>query len=173
MKENIILKHETVTNLQVFNTQINIEDKCESNNDNEDPMKSCIVLKRINYALLYYNKLNIITNQQHQQLFDHFMNEIYYNIINDFIHLNNKHSHQLEYINNNLKPCNINTCKCTSRHHGLNNNDNQNTLNPTLNFYKQTMDGIHFYLYHCFDVGLRIKRKELETKTEEKKYIYL
>ncbi len=32
------------------------------------------------------------------------------------------------------------------------------------------MDGIHFYLYHCFDVGLRIKTKELETKTEEKEY---
>eukprot|EP01084_Bolivina_argentea_P175336 303663_1 len=103
--------------LQVFMSQSTCGHKCDINKHNEDPMTTCIVLKRINYALLYYNKLNIIQNKEHQQLFDHFMNEIYYNLINDFIHLNNKHSDQLEQINNNLKPCNINKCKCTTKHH--------------------------------------------------------
>eukprot|EP01084_Bolivina_argentea_P305058 526946_1 len=37
-----------------------------------------------------------------------------------------------------------------------------------MNFYKQTMDSLHFYLFHCYAVGIRTKKQD-EKQEEEKK----
>eukprot|EP01084_Bolivina_argentea_P305057 526945_1 len=36
-----------------------------------------------------------------------------------------------------------------------------------MNFYKQTMDSLHFYLFHCYAVGIRTKKQD-EKQEEEK-----
>eukprot|EP01084_Bolivina_argentea_P275813 470466_1 len=84
-------------------------DKCES--------EHCASLKRLVTASTYYSKLNIIDNDTHYALFDDFIHNIYFGLINDYIHFNNQHTHQIEQIKNGLQECNINTCKCTFRHH--------------------------------------------------------
>eukprot|EP01084_Bolivina_argentea_P275814 470468_1 len=58
-------------------------DKCESEN--------CISLKRLVTASIYYSKLNIIDNDTHYALFDDFIHNIYFGLINDYIHFNNQH----------------------------------------------------------------------------------
>eukprot|EP00483_Globobulimina_turgida_P006163 UN06173 len=82
-------------------------------------MKSCLALRRIDCVLRYYDQLDILNNQQDEQLFEHFMNETYGELINDFIHLNNHHCHQLQEINQELNECKINKCQYTSRHHEI------------------------------------------------------
>eukprot|EP01084_Bolivina_argentea_P124431 220498_1 len=69
-------------------------DKCESEN--------CISLKRLLTASAYYDKLDIVKNHKHHELFNDFIHNIYVELINDYIHFNNQHSHAIETINNGL-----------------------------------------------------------------------
>merc|ERR1712024_161793 len=58
--------------------------------------------------------------------------------------------------------CNIKRCEFTARHRSQRDNDGKkkNALDPVLSFYKETMDSLHFYLFHCFDAGLRTKNPD-------------
>eukprot|EP01084_Bolivina_argentea_P133547 235673_1 len=139
-----------------------------SSNDNLDQChtrgnrpEDCSSLKRLISALELYSKFNISDNMQGQGMFNHFVNDIYYQFLDDYIHFNNIHSHQLQQINERLPQCDISSCGYTTRHYqpaDTNSIHNRNTKDPTMHFYKKTMDGLHFYLYHCFDAGLRIKQ---------------
>eukprot|EP01084_Bolivina_argentea_P127294 225140_1 len=111
-----------------------------------------------------------------KEVWNKFLNQTYNNPIDDYIHFNNEHSHELENIHNEiinnktmLNPCQISKCAFTARHHNQISKQNENTLNPTEHFYKQTMDSFHFYLFHCFDVGLRVKNETKEAKDDEEK----
>ncbi len=66
--------------------------------------------------------------------------------------------------NNNI--CQIRRCSFSSRHHETRTDIENAPNNEDLNFYMETMHSLHFYLYHLFDVGLRIKSSS--DKKEEK-----
>eukprot|EP01084_Bolivina_argentea_P220682 373958_1 len=145
-------------------------------NDNEN-YKACICITRLLVALKYYSRLNIIENHNDRELFRQFMNEIYYELINDYIHFNNHHTHEVEHINDDLvndnnntmsfNKCEISSCQFTTRHHHT--KTIENDLDDILNFYKRTMDSLHFYLFHCFDVGIRTKTQDEEPHEEKQK----
>ena len=68
-------------------------------------------------------------------LWNKFVNEVYDNLIDDYIHLNNHHSHELERINDEItnkhsifNACKISKCIFTSRHHNQISKTNENTL---------------------------------------------
>eukprot|EP01084_Bolivina_argentea_P238721 401084_1 len=136
----------------------------------------CECMKRLFAALRHYSLLDILQNENDREAWNKFINEVYDNLVDDYVHFNNNHSHELENINNEitnnktiLNPCQISKCTFTSRHHNKESKTNGNHLNPTEKFYKQTMDSFHFYLFHCFDVGLRVKNEQKEEKDDEKK----
>ena len=129
----------------------------------------CTPINRLLSALKYYSMLDIVNNTKHQDIFNDFINNIYgQQLINDYIHLINEHAQDLEEIHSSIinnkmfSKCNIKTCHFTSRHESEKDNDGnkKNALDPVLDFYKQTMDGLHFYLFHCFDAGLRTKKAD-------------
>eukprot|EP01084_Bolivina_argentea_P254139 427147_1 len=180
--EKSIAKHQQMmndVNIEIDLQSFGQDNSCENfdtKNEQANPMETCNALKRIHQSLIYYDKLNITDNPTHLNLFEHFINDVYFQILNDFIHLNNNHCHQLEQINEQLNQCCISECQYTARHHTFmknssTNNDNLCESNPNINFYEQTMDSLHFYLYHCFHVGLRAKRdgtQQQKEKDEEK-----
>eukprot|EP01084_Bolivina_argentea_P103314 185075_1 len=117
--------------------------KCNNSN-----WKQCKSMRRLLFALKYYSELNIDNNKD-AEIFTEFMLDIYYGLINDYIHFNNEHTHQLQHINDDLitnNECKISTCTSTSRHHDTKTNK-KNNLDDFMNFYKQTMDSLHFYLF--------------------------
>eukprot|EP01084_Bolivina_argentea_P043228 79653_1 len=144
--------------------------KCACNNN----YKQCGSITRLLLSLKYYSTLNITENDNDAESFRKFMNDVYYELINDYIHFNNKHTNELEHINSDLtndKACQITTCIFTSRHHNTKTNK-KNNLDDIMNFYMQTMDSLHFYLFHCYDVGIRTKKqdeKQQEQREEAKK----
>eukprot|EP01084_Bolivina_argentea_P254138 427146_1 len=174
--EKSIAKHQQMmndVNIEIDLQSFGQDNSCENfdtKNEQANPMETCNALKRIHQSLIYYDKLNIFSNNQHKTLFEHFVLQVYYNIINDYIHFNNEHGHQLEQINKQLPLCSIKQCQYTGRHHETNNDQNEGVLNPTLIFYKQTLDALHFHLFHCFDVGIRVKKGKTEEdeKQDEK-----
>eukprot|EP01084_Bolivina_argentea_P118936 210960_1 len=62
----------------------------------------CSSISRLLAALKYYSILNTIDNREHQNIFTHFINEIYYSLIDDFIHIINNHHSDLQRIHYEL-----------------------------------------------------------------------
>jgi len=161
---------ENKTNFDIFKTEY--DDFCHSkkSENTDNPMEDCICLKRLFIALKYYSLLNIIDNEIHREVFINFVKEVYNNnLINDYIHLITDHQHQIELIYKTFpQKCDIKQCQFTSRHHKTSSSDNNSKLSdPLLNFYKETMDSLHFYCYHLFDVGLRILSQDSKQSDKE------
>eukprot|EP01084_Bolivina_argentea_P266303 451653_1 len=111
----------------------------------------CPLLNRLLHALKYCEMLDITTNTKHQQLFERFMNDTYYNLINDYIHFTEQHWHHIAEIKYNIL-----LTECSIMHINYFEENTKSALNPHLNFCKQTMDSLHFYLYHSFMTGSRV-----------------
>eukprot|EP01084_Bolivina_argentea_P262211 443365_1 len=141
---------------------------------NDKDYTQCKSMKRLLEGLKFYSGLKITENANDKKIWNKFINEEYDNLIDDYIHFNNQHSHELERINNDItnkdsgfNECKISDCVFTSRHHNNQpSKTDENTLTPTENFYKMTMDSLHFYLFHCFDVGIRTKKEDNEDKKQ-------
>eukprot|EP01084_Bolivina_argentea_P234502 394798_1 len=102
----------------------------------------------------------------HQHAFSDFMTRIYKTFLDDYIHLVVKHSNSND-INSILmncarfRSCSAVRCNFTARHQCIqrdmehHENKNKNLPDSKLNFLIETMDSLHFYLFHLFDCGLR------------------
>eukprot|EP01084_Bolivina_argentea_P127906 226153_1 len=82
------------------------------------------------------------------------------NALNDFLHLIQKHSDQIEFIFHQFEPCNIKTCNIFDRNYR---NRKKNIVDSHNNIiaYVQIMDKIHCYFMHCFDIGNKLLSKEM------------
>ena len=145
---------------------ISIFEQTISSCDNKDDYQKCPSIPRLSTALQYYQHLDITNNEDHQNIFKHFMTDVYPNYLNDHIHFVSTHAHQIEDIHNDFinnrgfKKCTITNCVFTSRHHRLQNDENRHE-DP--NFFKQSMDSLHHYIFHIFDSGLRITTRTIES----------
>ena len=133
--------------------------------DGRKSYQQCSSIARLSVSLKYYSSLDIINNDEHRDIFTDFVSNIYPNLLDDYIHFTKCHGDQIEEIhldflnNRGFKVCNINNCTYSSRHHNVDiikNSIKTKTANPTFNFYAQTMDSLHFFVFHIFDAGLRI-----------------
>ena len=134
-------------------------------------------------ALKYYSLLNVNTNNNDKSIFMDFIKSIYTNFLDDYNHLLYTHDEQLQIINQSLikdssfGDCNISKCNFASRHHKkrTNNNhdtnDNDNIFDGQFEFYKTTMDSLHFYLLHLFHVGLRTMENTANQEIQEEEEI--
>eukprot|EP01084_Bolivina_argentea_P253540 425928_1 len=151
----------------------------ELNEAKVDQSSKDIVIKRLSKALQYYSCLDIMNNNKHRNSFSHFVLQKYSQLIDDFAILTKLSKEELYKIQESLikdgdfKGCDISKCEF-ARRHGNNNND-KNVLDPTLNFYKITMDSLHFYIFHLFDCGFRIietndSNNEIKQDTNDSEY---
>eukprot|EP01084_Bolivina_argentea_P104805 187642_1 len=128
--------------------------------------KECNAVNRLIVALKHYASLDVMINKNHADVFINFIHNIYGKILDDYIHLQKHHSHELYEINQLLTKeyellCDMSTCKYTSRHYEE--IETKNVSDPTLNFYIQTMDSLHFYLFHA----LRTVKVDSNDKPDE------
>eukprot|EP01084_Bolivina_argentea_P065726 119813_1 len=166
------IKEENIElDLSVYNDKNNPN---ECNNKKDDLVASCSALHRISCCLKYYSILDIIHNINHHDMFNHFINDIYDRLLDDYIHLINHHSHQLSEINQTLVhkyqfvQCDISTCVFTLQHHAIqiDENNDKNESDTPLSFYKEKMNSLHFYLFHLQDSGLRITKTDTKENNE-------
>ncbi len=140
-----------------------------------DESKADIFIKRLTTALKYYSQLDIINNNKHKDLFINFIQQKYTQLIDDFTLLTKQNKEKLYSIqqllikNEDFKICDIKKCNFSTRH---SNEINENIqMDPILNFYKITMDSLHFYIFHLFDCGMRtiiLNDNENQIKEEKK-----
>ena len=154
----------TTFDLSIFNNIIHNPCDTESHD-----YKSCDSLARLFTSLQYYSLLNITTNQQHQDIFQHFIAKVYSIevLLNDYSNFIKYHSNNPQQISYHLvneksfKSCNdIKKCQQSSRHHRVNIDTDtkidDNKLDPIFNLFCQTLDGLHFYIFHLYHVGMRV-----------------
>ena len=125
-----------------------------------NPIGQCSAVKRVLSALEMYSQMDIYSMEQ-QGEFIKYMNDEYQGFLDDYIHLMSAHSRHLEMINSSLKPCDISQCSHTARRHFkddiLDGKGQDGSEDVSFRFYSSIMDSLHFYLYHLFDVGLRVR----------------
>eukprot|EP01083_Nonionella_stella_P264950 898093_1 len=131
MKQNM----NSQPNLRVFHN----DKGCEGCNGG-DP-ENCISFKRISTGLKYYSVLDVATNKNDEDIFAHFVNEVYKlnTMHNDYAHIIRKHQHQMQDIKQLLinkgtfDECTLSKCMFTTRHYAAEakeESDDENTLDP-------------------------------------------
>eukprot|EP01084_Bolivina_argentea_P076522 138696_1 len=125
----------------------------------------CKCTMRIIAALKYYSKLNVMNNKTDKNKFVGFCHVMHKSLLDDFIHILEKHNNEndLEDIfsilcNQHAMNCNISNCKLSLRHfRNRNNDEHYNDKDDEFVFYRDIFDGIHFFLFHLYDTGMRVK----------------
>ena len=149
---------------------IQMDTHCES-------IDECMSIKRMIIVLRFYESLNIIKNNNPHSIsmLINWINDSYtaHKLLDDFIHINTIHNNKLEEIQKyivqqlEIKVCDINHCISLARHNRDRKLDrNHDTMNEGEDdqwiFIRDTFDNIHSYLFHTFDMGLKIKQQEID-----------
>lgn len=148
--------------LQLISSRISIFNQTDPPKQCNDH-HNCPSLLRLATTLTYYSYINNSNKAWFRYNFTRFITQVHTNLIDDYIHFINQHGHQIEdihedFVNNyGFNNCNIKTCTFTSRHHGLASNLYDVDNDRVFEFYKSTMDSLHFYIFHIFEAGLRTK----------------
>ena len=121
-------------------------------------------------------------NVQHESTrsiaFEMYFNEEYLQCLNDYNHIISIHSNHLEQIYKQLHDCSLSECKIAERcnhndrrRHGFDDNSNDDSQsmneNSKIQFYTDLLNRMHFWLYHQFDVGIRMERSIIDQKEND------
>eukprot|EP01084_Bolivina_argentea_P083792 151690_1 len=141
--------------LKKHNLKIDNNNKCFGNDGTDD----CDALHRLTQALQYHSVMN-------QEEFTDFCVNNYKNALNDHIHFMMTHSKQDEQINNifiqrdDFSRCAVSKCNAFGRHYTK--RRQKTTNDETYSFYMDLFDQFHHFIYHLFDIGLRILPNEID-----------
>eukprot|EP01084_Bolivina_argentea_P272970 464886_1 len=135
--------------------------RCQNISECASIKRSILLLK----SIISDNKNNkSLTPNAIIKIYENEINK-YYNvtaILNDFIHIINKHNNNLEDIYNGLQiTCNMEKCKSMSRNQR---DESQKRLTNNLTTEENTIidlfDQIHNFIIHTFDCGYRLSTKD-------------
>ena len=142
--------------------------------DTSSDYAKCGAIKRLLACLNYYARLDIETNENDKEIFASFVETIYpiNKLLNDSNHAMLSHNEQLQQIYDELiggdNKCKMNKCQATQRHFAE--TKVQKSDDEKFDFYITLLDSLHFYFYHIFDCGYRVKaEEEIEKEEEEQK----
>ena len=164
VKENI--------HLSVFKLQLPSSALSSCSND----ISVCARIERLLSSLKYYDQLNASNHENGKQLFCDFMDTIYESkIFDDFYHLTKCHQKDLIDIKDlaisqyKMTKCELSNCNHSDRHFRVRtdhiyNNDKKNNIDDDKywKLHQETMDTLHFYVFHLYQGGLRHTPNETE-----------
>eukprot|EP01083_Nonionella_stella_P144793 452671_1 len=138
---------------------------------------TCDAMERLIGSSQHYSMLKMKKSEDYDDIFTRFMNDMYNSkgngLIDDYIHFQQHHEHELERINRELREsnrfsdCTILECEYTRRHMDEPSTSCTDTSDSKLQFYEDTFDALHFHLFHCFEAGLRVRMRDDNDEMEE------
>ena len=136
--------------------------------------KKCVAITRLAAVLKFYSHADIINDQRDCNYFTELMNTIYHQqFLDDYHHLIKRHKDEIEEINEyfirekSMINCSLPLCQYNSRHHRSKHNKQEiNQFDRKLTKYTDTLDSLHFYIFHLFDFGLRSTKQQKQEITE-------
>eukprot|EP01084_Bolivina_argentea_P256131 431122_1 len=135
----------------------------------------CFV-ERVIHLIKLYHCLDIENNSQHADTLLDYCDEKYIDdcsLLDDCIQMVTKFqtSMQLEMIFNQYitTNCDIKQCKSFIRQ----NMQNKNVVeDKNLMFYANLLDSMHCYLYHTWDLGMRVRQSEIQHNDTKENYVF-
>ena len=131
---------------------------------------NCQHLSRMFVAMKYVQSLHDYVEDESTRnvALEMYFIEEYKGCLDDYIHIISTHSNHLQYIYQQLSKCPLSKCKMAKR---CNHNDRRRDEllhnikeNSKVKFYSDLIDAIHFWLYHQFDVGMRVEIHQTDEK---------
>eukprot|EP01083_Nonionella_stella_P194580 717603_1 len=136
----------------------------------------CDAMRRLITSSKYNSMLKTKKSEDSDEILIRFMTEVYNEkgkgLIDDYIHFQEHHEHELERINHDLiesngfSDCSIGECEYTKRHMQQQ-STTTSASDAQLSFYGEIFDALHFHLFHCFEAGLRVRRSDDNDQMEE------
>eukprot|EP01083_Nonionella_stella_P084152 232891_1 len=150
------------------------------NSENEydqtcDSVENCAYLQRLCKALQFYQSNK---ESNHKAFLNYFSSQHYDLLLTDYHHILNHHleqkslidtQHEFELIHNtiirSIDHCSLDQCNKFKRN---NRNRSKLKVDPSLTdakirFYTDTLDTIHCYFVHSYDIGFRLKSDQIKT----------
>ena len=150
--------------------------ECRQTPDNIPLTERCSSLMRLCTASKYIDAVpaSKLDEEDQRALMIEFNEEAYNMVLDDTIHLVNMHSDnikliQSEWIKNfGFPPCSVANCVKTTRHYGRGRREKINELigdgkvDPIYDFYRSLYDRVHHFVWHLYDIGLRVDVNSLD-----------
>eukprot|EP01083_Nonionella_stella_P042094 113883_1 len=131
----------------------------------EETILNCAHCKRLFDSLLFFQSLHLEYARDQDELVQYFK-DVHTSLLDDQMHVGKYHDAELAQAGVNLGlNCRYDlNCMSLKRYHGQ--QEWQATLGPDgyteFVFYRDTMDSVHCYIAHLFDLGLRVNLNEDE-----------
>ena len=161
--------------LNIFKSQ---KMECHQTPDNIPLTERCSSLMRLCTASKYIDAVTAskLDEEDQRALMIEFNQEAYSMVLDDTAHLVNVHSDnikliQSEWIKNfGFPPCSVSNCVKTTRHYSRGRREKINEMigdqkvDPIYDFYRSLYDRVHHFVWHLYDIGLRVDADKLRLK---------
>ena len=140
----------------------------------------CSALKRLCTASLHFDAIKCLNMEEmtKKMLWVEFNEELYRNALEDTIHLVTKHDNDIQQIQREwteqygLPKCSISECTKTERHYSRDRRERKKKRNngeedALYAFYQSVHDRAHHFLFHLFDIGMRVETQSVAQGAED------
>ena len=148
--------------------------KCNQSTSAASITAYCPCLQRLCAGMKYVETLadrTDLNDAKKREMFMEFNQQIYKSVLDDAIHLFHKHSDDIKQIHTEwteqygLSICSVAECLQTNRHcsrrtHMRFDVDLMTDEDGSYTFYNELYDRVHFYIFHLFEVGLRVEEAQ-------------
>ena len=153
--------------------------ECNRNSDDIPITERCSRLKRLCTATKYSNTLRTnptLKDDEKRSLFMEFNEDVYHSLIDDFTHLIQEHDRNIDRIHTEwtelyqVPKCSVSECARTKRHYARERSakkeSNIKEHDAMYSFYESVYDSVHYYIFHLFEVGLRVDASSLSVSED-------
>jgi len=159
--------------LEIFKNE---ESRCiKAKNEYSVITEHCSHCKRLCAASRYFEVLSgsAVEDKEKKAVFVEFMDTVYHSVIDDTAHFIKEHSEDLERIQSEwtekygFAKCSVSKCAKSGRHYQrgrretANGNKRVNDGDALYDFYESLMDRVHNFMFHLFEIGLRVNTESL------------
>ena len=158
--------------------------ECNQSTNTSFITSQCPCLQRLYAGLEYVKILTDRTDLNHakkMEMFIQFNQQTYKSVLDDSIHLFQKHSNDILQIHKEWtrqyahSKCSINECMQTNRHCSRRtkmqiDQNFKSDEDYSYSFYNELYDRVHFYIFHLFDVGLRVEQGQWSIEQKDAEY---
>ena len=144
--------------------------ECRQTPDDIPLTMRCSSLLRLCTASRYIDAVTAskLDEEEQRALLVEFNEEVYNMMLDDTIHVVNKHSDDVQQVQTEwtehfgFPKCTVSNCVKTTRHYGRGRREMRNDMNgddqldPLYEFYRSLYDRAHHFVFHLYDIGLRV-----------------
>ena len=163
-----------------FKIYENPKSDCSQSPDHIPITERCSALKRLCTASLYFDAMNSskLEDAMKKSLWIEFNEEVYQNVVEDTIHLVQKHDGDIKRIQREwterygVPKCNVAECTKTARHYSrgrreIKKEESNGGDDALYTFHQSLHDRVHHFLFHLYDIGMRVDMSSMAEVAED------